>query len=98
MIEHNIRYLSSGDDLRLEIKDQVTGVNTGDARQLTEAFMKSFDVEFLPVNKTVDKAQRLAYLEKYNARDYYLSCVGPGRLIRSQHERYEKRFNIKADK
>lgn len=98
MIEHNIRYLSAGDDLRLDMKDQVTGVNTGDARQLTEAFMKSFDVEFIPVDKTVDKAQRLAYLEKYDARDYYLSCVGPGRLIKSQHERYEKRFNIKTDK
>lgn len=98
MIKHNIRYLSSGDDLRLEMKDQVTGVNTGDARQLTEAFINAFGIEFLPVDRNIDKAQRLAYLDRFGARDYYLSCVGPGRLIRSQHERYEKKFGVKTDK
>lgn len=98
MLMHGIRYLSSGDDMRLDVKDQVTGVNTGDAKQLTEAFLTSFGVEFLPVDRTVDKAQRLAYLERFNARDYYLSCVGPGRLIKSQHERYEKKFGVKYDK
>ena len=98
MLGHGIRYLSSGDDLRLSIKDQVTGVNTGDARELTVAFMESFNAAFIPVDATVDKAKRLAFLEEKGARDYYLSCVGPGRLIRSQRKRYEAKFGVKLDK
>lgn len=98
MLEHNIYYLSSGDDLGLDISNQVTGVNTGDAKQLTDSFMWNFGVNFIPVDKKVDKAQRLAFLDKYGARDYYLSCVGPGRLIQSQRKRYETKFKVKVDK
>ena len=98
MLNHGMKYLSSGDDLRLSMKDQVTGVNTGDARELTVAFMESFGVNFIPVDATVDKAQRLAYLEENGARDYYLSCVGPGRLIQSQRKRYEAKFSVKLDR
>ena len=98
MLNHSIKYLSPGDDLRLSMKDQVTGVNTGDARELTVAFMESFSVNFIPVDATVDKAKRLAYLEEKGARDYYLSCVGPGRLIQSQRKRYEAKFGVKVDR
>lgn len=98
MIANNIFFLSSGDDFGLDVSKQVTGVNTGDSKQITEAFMKSFGVNFIPVDRKIDKAQRLKYIRKQGAGDYYISCVGPGRLIQSQHERYSKKFNFETDK
>lgn len=98
MLEYGIHFLSSGDDLRLSIINQAVGVNTGDCRELTEAFLKAFNISFLPVDSTVHKAKRLAFLDKFGARDYYNSCVGPGRLIRIQNERYSHKFNQHLDK
>lgn len=98
MLAHNIYYLSSGDDLGLDISKQITGVNTGDSKQITKAFMKSFGVNFIPVKRNIDKAKRLKYVREHGAGDYYISCVGPGRLIETQHERYSKKFNFETDK
>ena len=97
MVANNIYYLSSGDDLRLSINDSVCGTNTGDSKEITMAFMNSFNIKFIPVDSNINKAMRLSYLHKFNARDYYISCVGPGRLIKSQHRRYEEKYNVKLD-
>lgn len=98
MIANNIFFLSSGDDLGLDVSKQVTGVNTGDSKQITEAFMEAMGVNFIPVDRNIDKAKRLKYVRECGAGDYYISCVGPGRLIETQHERYSKKFNFETDK
>lgn len=93
-----IKNISSGDDLRLELKDAITDTNIGDAKELTEAIFKGFpEYNFIPVEKST-KADRLAYLEKLNLKDEYYSCVGPGRLNQYLHESNSKKFNVTLDK
>jgi len=98
MLANNICFLSSGDDLRLDIAHSVCGTNTSDCKELTIAFMKTFGINFIPLNSATNKAQRLKFLYDKDAGDYYISCVGPGRLIQTQHNRYENKYGIKLDK
>lgn len=98
MLENDIHYLSSGDDLRLDISEAVPGTNDGDSWQETEAFMQAMNIDFIPIKSATNKAMRLAYIRKYGAGNYYISSVGPGRLNRILHDKYEKKFNVKLDK
>lgn len=91
--------ISSGDDLRLSIKDSVFETNISDSKELTLNFFKEFsNITFIPINKDITKDKRLDYLEKFNARDYYNSCVGPGRLTQYLHNLNEQKYNVKVDK
>lgn len=94
----HIGFISSGDDLNLSLKDSVMGVNDGDSKEYTEAFMKSMCINFIPLPKDFDKGQRLMLLYKYDAGDYYYSTTTPGRLVKTLHDKYEKKYNIKLDK
>lgn len=97
-INENIYYISSGDDLRLSINEAVAGVNDGDSYEYTEAFMKSFNINFIPVDKNIDKGKRLLLLYKYGAGDYYYSTTTPGRLVKLLHDKNEKKYGVKLDK
>lgn len=90
--------ISSGDDMRLSMKDSVFETNVSDSKEATSEFFKNFiNIKFIPVDATVTKDKRLKYLEKFNARDYYNSCVGPGRLTKYYHNKYEIKYNVKLD-
>ena len=101
-IENNIGYISSGDDLRLDIKDAIVGTNIADAYQvnkpLFENFKKYFNLEFIPVDRNIDKGQRIKYLQDKNALDMFYSCVNPGRFNQSNHNRINKKYNIQMEK
>lgn len=98
MLTHGIGNLSSGDDLRLSVSDHLIGTNTGDCKELTTAFIKDFGVTFIPVDQNINKAERLKYLYENDAKDFYNSCVVPGRLTRTLNIKYSEKFNIKFDK
>ena len=98
MINLKIGNLSSGDDLRLPMANQALGVNTGDCREVTEAFMKSFGVNFIPVDDTKIKSDRLKKIYDEGAEDYYNSCVSVGRLTEFFRKNAEKKYNVKLDK
>lgn len=96
-IENGIKNISSGDDLRLSIDDTVIDLNLGDCYQITEAVFKDLPFNFIPI-EVQDKISRLTFLDKYDARDYYYSCVAAGRLNQYLHNKYEEKYNIKLDK
>lgn len=99
-ISNNIYNLSSGDDLRLNIKDSVVGTNVADAREVNLAFVEDLkqytNLNFIFTNPC-DKAQRIRYLMNYNALDMFYSCVNPGRFNQLNHHRIEQKFNIKLE-
>lgn len=101
-LENNIGYISSGDDLRLDIKDAIVGTNIADAYQvnkpLFDNFKKYFNLEFIPVDKNIDKARRIKYLQEKGAIDMFYSCVNPGRFNQSNHNRINKKYNIQMEK
>lgn len=98
-IKNECSNISSGDDLRLSIKDSVFETNISDSKELTISFFKEFpNIVFIPVDASITKDKRLKYLEKFNARDYYDSCVGPGRLTQYLHNLNEQKYNVKIDK
>lgn len=97
-ISNECNIISSGDDMRLSIEDSIFETNVSDSKELTSIFFDSFkDVHFIPVDASITKDKRLNYLEKFNARDYYDSCVGPGRLTKYLHNKYENQYNVKLD-
>lgn len=96
-IENNINMISSGDDLRLNAVNCVVGTNLGDCKEITTSFFKNLPFVFIPV-KCQNKVDRLRLLEKYNAKDYYYSCVNAGRLNQYLHNKFENKYNIKIDK
>lgn len=96
---NNCSKISSGDDLRLSIKDSVFETNVSDSKELTSSFFNNIqNIEFIPVDAKITKDKRLKCLEKFNARDYYNSCVGPGRITQYLHNLNEKKYNVKIDK
>ena len=101
-IDNTISNISSGDDLRLDIKDAVVGTNIADAFQVTLPFMKRikeyYNIDFIPTNGNIDKAQRIQKLKEYNALDMFYSCVNPGRFNQSNHNRINKKYNIQMEK
>lgn len=98
MLSYGIGNLSSGDDLRLSIKDHLVGTNTGDCYELTKALINDFGVSFIPVDGNINKAERLKYVYEKGANNLYNSCVGPGRLITMLNTKYSKFYNINTDK
>lgn len=101
-IDNGTSNISSGDDLRLDIKDAVVGTNIADAFQVTLPFMKKikeyYNIDFIPTNGNIDKAQRIQKLKEYNALDMFYSCVNPGRFNQSNHNRINKKYNIQMEK
>lgn len=89
--------ISSGDDLRLNLKDAVVGTNLGDVNDITNALFKNLPFKFLPI-QVQDKASRLDYLTGEGARDYYYSCVTAGRLNQYRHKTAEEKYGIILDK
>ena len=100
-IENDIRYISSGDDLRLSINDAVVGTNLSDARELTLAYVDGIrelsNVNFLFVDSKEHKGKRLAKLIEKGALDDYYSCVNPGKFNQLNHNRVEARFGVKLE-
>lgn len=107
-IENKIHYISSGDDLRLDIKDTVTGTNVADAYQVTTSFFDNLplNIEFIGINgvkkhletENIHKGLRLKKMKDLNIFDYFYSCVNPGRFNQSNHNRIEKKFNVQLEK
>lgn len=98
-IKNKCNNISSGDDLRLSLKDVVFETNVSDSKELTLSFFKKFPfINFISVIPSVTKDKRLKYLDQFNARDYYNSCVGPGRLTQYLHNLNEKKYNVSLDK
>lgn len=101
-IEHDIHYISSGDDLRLNLSDAVVGTNLSDAHEITEAFLDGLkeitNIKFIPVNRLDHKGIRLQKIIENNALDDFYSCVNPGKFNQSNHKRIEEKFNVKLEK
>ena len=99
--ENDIHYISSGDDLRLDIKDALVGTNLSDARQLTELFLSGMyeisNIKFIPVDRNIHKGLRLKKLIENNALDDFYSCVNPGKFNKSNHKRIENKFGVKLE-
>lgn len=98
-IEKQWNYLSLGDDFDLTLQYAVPGVNTTDAREVTEAFLsglqKYVQLEFIKIPKGHDKRVRLNKLFEYNLQDDYYSCVQAGRFNKMFKKNTENKFNIK---
>lgn len=104
-IENNISNISSGDDLRLDIKDTVVGTNVADAWQVTTEFFKWLNIKYIGINgntthgdSTIHKGIRLKLMKEKDAYDYFYSCVNPGRFNQSNHKRIENKFGVKLEK
>ena len=113
-IENDIQNISSGDDLRLDIKDTIPGTNVSDARQITISFftMLNNGIEFIPIPNdipintsgikqeegNIHKGLRLKELKNNNLLDDFYSCVNPGRLNQYNHNRIEEKYNVKLEK
>lgn len=98
-VANKIKNVSSGDDLRLSIEDSVFDTNVSDSRELTIEFFKSFpQVKFIPLDSSVMKHGRLAFVHSRGVGDFYDSCVGPGRLTRYLHDLNEQKFGVKLDR
>lgn len=100
-IENSISNISSGDDLRLDIKDAVVGTNIADAKQVTLPFMNSLNyltnIKFIPTQNT-HKGIRLAKLIEYKCLDLFYSCVNPGRFNQCNHNRIQEKFSVNIEK
>ena len=55
-------------------------------------------LQWLWVDNKVDKAQRLNKLLTNGCINDFYSCVNPGRFNQSNHDRIEKKYNVKIEK
>lgn len=97
--------ISMGDDLGLSLSDSVPGVNTSDAKEITESFMEYFvdsrfpgRISLLTIPKNEGKDVRLDKLLEYGLENLYYSCVTQGRFNQSFKRRVESKFGVKLFK
>ena len=98
---NNIHIISIGDDKALVEEHSVPGVNTTDCKELSDISDEAFkgiyeglDIIYIDSKYKGDDEVRLKTLYDNGQLDCYCSCVGPGRLIKSQNTRYRQKFNI----
>lgn len=98
-LEKKWKYISLGDDFDLTLEKAVPGVNTTDAREITQSFLSGLqhyiNLEFIKIPTKHDKGLRLKKMFEYNLQDDYYSCVQAGRFNKSFKKRIENKFNIK---
>lgn len=102
MYAREVYNISCGDDLRLSYKDAVLETNISDARELTLAFFedlkKAIDFNFISVDASVKKDERIKYIREKGFIDDYYSCVTAGRLNQYLRKYNMDKFNIQLEK
>jgi len=99
-LEKGYNIISLGDDLSLDIKNVMLGVNLTDAKQTLETFLSGCysvfkNLQFKEIKCEGDKAERLNLLNKYKALEHYYSCVSPGKFVNYWHKINSEKYGVK---